>query len=159
MSLPLAAVPLPGGRPRPSGNTVRSMALILSSPAGLPIRACWPKAATLSSAMLTNLNALCNMRHAPVGTDVPGLDLIVVIAEIAAAHGQHLVSGWLQITGFIGGARLQRRRAAIPSPGHAEPREGLGEACLLQFGVLPSLTVYRNFDPLDLAAPGPREAS
>src|SRR5512141_1150288 len=102
MSLPLVAVPLPAGRPRPSGNTVMSRALIWSSLAGLPIRACWPKAAALNSTILANLSALCNMRHAPIGTDVPDLDLIVVIAEIAAAHGQHLVSARLQITGVIG---------------------------------------------------------
>src|SRR5665213_3830354 len=159
MSLPLAAVPLPAGRPRPSGNTVMSMALILSSLAGLPMRASCPKAPRLRSATRAAiLNALRNMRHAPIGSHIPDLDLIVVIAVIAAARSQHFVSGWLQITGLIGGARLQRRRAAVPIPRHSEAREGFGETSLLQLGVLPTFAVIdRNLDALDLAAPGPRE--
>src|SRR5579872_1490901 len=136
MSLPLAAVPLPAGSPRPSGNTVMSIALILSSPAGLPIRACCPKAATPSKTITRMLapgilNALRNMRHAPVGPHIPDLDLIVVIAVIAPTRGEHFIAGGLQITGLIGGAGLQRRCVAVPFPWHPEAREGLGEAGLL----------------------------
>src|SRR4051812_14687822 len=157
MSLPLAAVPLPGGRPRPSGDTLMSMALIFSSLAGLPIRVCWPTAATLSRTAM--LNPLRNMRHTPIGPDIPNFDLIVVIAVIAAARGQHFVARGLQITGLVGSARLQRCRAAIPLPRHSEPREGFGEAGLLQFSVFPAFAaIDRNLNALDLAAPGPSQA-
>src|SRR5450631_4511695 len=106
MSLPLAAVPLPAGRPRPSGNTVMSNALILSSLAGLPMRPSCANAATLSNATPTNLSALRNMRHAPVRTHIPDLDLIIVIAIIAPAHCQHLVGSRLQVAGIVRSPRL-----------------------------------------------------
>src|SRR5665213_97408 len=158
MSLPLAAVPLPAGRPRPSGNTVMSMALTLSSLAGLPMRPSSPNAANSSCATPANLSALRNMRHAPIRTHIPDLDLIIVIAIIAPARRQHFVRGRLQISRVIGCPRLQSSRTAIPSPRQTEPRECFREPSLLQPCVFPSLAVHRNLDALNLPAPRPCQA-
>src|SRR2546426_792334 len=149
MREPSAGVPLPGGRPEPSGMMLISQAAISAGEIGFPRLGPWAKAA-LEPRMRANrhmtaaLNVIClgiNMFHLPRAVDAPARGAVVVLAGEArharhrlglAASGDDLSAGRLHIARLIPRAALQDRRPAIPAPGYAEPRESLGQYRFLQ---------------------------
>src|ERR1700730_16172660 len=131
MAAPCAAVPLPGGKPLPSGPTLMSHSARSASLTGLPSPGLSAATAALASsasdaAMARRLAV--NMLGLPFGVDRPaGDDVHVAHRERGyrridlglAALGEHVAAGRLHIAGFVGGAALQHDRLAVPPPPHA----------------------------------------
>src|SRR3989442_15152132 len=172
MRAPCAAVPLPGGKPAPSGWMLMSQAAISAGPiafprfgpsakAGLQTRASTSTTAKLSRSRV-------DMRDLPLAVDRPARDAVVVLARKGrggrdrsrlAAVGHDLSPGRLDVAGLVPRARLQDRRTAIPAPRHTEPREGLAQHRLLQRRRRPALpAVRRDHDLRDPAVARIRDA-
>src|SRR5260370_3786980 len=138
MRAPSAGVPLPGGRPEPSGNTLMSQAAMSAGLIGLPRFGVWAKATPAlraTASMTANPRKLrVYMLHLPAALDRPTGDRVVVLAVEAchrrksrgfAARRHQLGSGRLLIAGLVPRSALQYRGAAVPSPRHAESSECL----------------------------------
>src|SRR6267378_2969948 len=158
---PWTAVPLPGGRPVPSGITAMSQALMSASEIGFPSRGVWASAAPepKASARTRATDGLSvNMFDLPVAGYPPAGDAVVVLVGERekirnrllglAPHGHELGTSRLRVAGFVPGAALQDRGTARPAPRRAEPRKGLGVHRLLKRRLRPRRpAVGRNHDP------------
>src|SRR3954471_23853510 len=161
MAAPCAEVPLPLGRPVPSGRMWISHAA----------RSAWFKAvprfgpaANAGAASKTKRRLGIDMAHASVRIDGPARDAVVVLAWEAerrryarrlAALRDDLGARRLHVALVVPSAALQYRRAAIPLPRHAKARERLAHHRLLQRGLRPALAaVGRHHDLGDLAGAG-----
>src|SRR2546422_2697147 len=143
MRAPWAGVPPPGGRPVPSAWMLMSQAAISAGAIGVPRFGPAEKAAPepRPSARAIPRSLCVDMFHLPFAVDRPAREAVVVLVRESqhvrdllglAALGHELGAGRLHVPRFIPGAALQYRRTAVPPPGHAEPRESLGEHRRLQ---------------------------
>src|SRR6266850_3298108 len=153
MGAPWAGVPLPGGKPVPSGKMLMSQAVISAGSSGFPRFGAWaktalePRESARTKAVIGILRI--NMFDLPLVIDRPARDGVVVLARKSrygrdfrrlAAQGHDLSARWLRVAGLVPGAALEDRRAAIPVPGHAEPGESLAVHRFLQRRLRPALT-------------------
>src|SRR3989454_2358999 len=173
MTEPCEGLPLPGGRPEPSGRMLISQPAISAAEIGVPRFGAWakaalePRASAMSTAALPRLRV--HMFHLAIALDAPARGAVVVLAR----KGRHvrnrrpglatvrddLRAGRLHIAGLIPRAALQDGRPAIPVPGHAEPRERLGVHRLLQRRLPPArAAVGRHHDLRDPSVAGIRHA-
>src|SRR3954454_24108755 len=144
MAAPWAAVPLPGGRPLPSGpmlmsQRARSDSLIFWPRPGGSAASAVPAVNAIASGMRTRLlrteiTLHIDMFRLPVALDGPAHDVVHVphregddrrVDLRRAALGPHLLARRLDIAGLIPGPALQHDGLAIPAPGHAKARECL----------------------------------
>src|SRR6266700_3847644 len=104
MSLPCAAVPLPSGRPVPSGATEMSQALTSSGVGARPTPyfGAWAKSAAAAKASSSALH----IAHTSVGGDFPDRDAVVVVLRIGAAGLDQRLAGGLHVAGFVSAAGL-----------------------------------------------------
>src|SRR3954463_1549881 len=123
---PCFGVPLPGGRPTPSGPMLMSHAAISSGVAARPrfglsaANAAAEATARPEAAIRRALRV--DMLHLAFVGNCPGRNGVGVIDRSVAARGDHLLTRGLQITGVVGRAALQDGRPTIPAPRHAEAR-------------------------------------
>src|SRR5262245_11604036 len=154
---PCLAVPLPAGKPVPSGKTVmshgaRSLGVIGAPRLGRSVF--WLSAANTPAAANSAIEAAAaaslsvDMSDAPVAGDRPAGDGVDVLAREGEHRGRcgrlpalrhELRARRLHVAAFIHGAALQRRGAAVPAPRHAEARERLGQDGLLERRFAPAL--------------------
>src|SRR5439155_8814560 len=119
MRAPWAGVPLPGGRPVPSGKILMSQAAISAGSIGLPRFGTWARATPVmiaNTSMAAKLEDLrVNMFDLPLRVDGPSRDAVVVLpwkggygrdTFALAARGDDLRAGWLHVAGFVPGAAL-----------------------------------------------------
>src|SRR5207244_10231043 len=87
MRAPSAGVPLPGGRPVPSGKTLMSQPEISASLTGFPSFGPWAEAALeirVSITVMANPQSLrVYMLHLPASVDRPTGDGVVMLARIS----------------------------------------------------------------------------
>src|SRR5438874_6492073 len=133
MAPPCLAVPLPTGRPWPSGRTSVSHALISSTSAGRPrpslcetlVGSCAAiccadasgiEIATTPQPSPARTKSLANLDIFGLAVRVhqPGLNAVVVIDRVDAADLAQLLLARLHIAGGIHGARLDHHLLAIP---------------------------------------------
>src|SRR2546428_10674377 len=139
MAAPCADVPLPGGRPLPSGPMLMSHRARSASLTGLPSpgrSAATAAPPSISARGMTTARCLpVDMLELPFVIGGPaGDDVHVSHRESGhrnvdfwlAALGAHLGAGPLHVAGLVPGAALQDDRLAVPAAGHAGPGEGLG---------------------------------
>src|SRR5437660_5138741 len=150
MRAPCAGVPPPIGRPVPSGWILMSQGAISPGSMGVPRFGPAAKAAPEPRpSARTMAGSLCvDMFYLPFAVDRPAREAVVVLVREPqhvrdlvglAALGHELGAGRLHVAGLVPGAALQDRWPAVPSPGHAEPGEGLGEYRRLHRGLCPAL--------------------
>src|SRR5438874_12824262 len=165
---PCVAVPLPGGRPVPSGITAMSQALMSASEIGFPSRGVWASAAPepKASARTRATDGLSvHMFERPVAGYPPARDAVVVLVGERekirnrllgfAPHGHELGASRLRVAGFVPGTALQDRGTTVPAPVRAEPGKSLGVHRLLERRLRPRLpAVGRNHNPRDAAVAG-----
>src|SRR6202049_2483031 len=137
MAAPCAAVPLPGGRPLPSGPILLSHSARSALLTGFPSPG--PSAASAAPARSASGTASANrlsvdMLDLPFAVDGPARDDVHVAHRECghrnvdlglAALGEHLAAGRLHIAGLVPGAALQNHRLAVPTPRRAEPCQRL----------------------------------
>src|SRR4030095_16891199 len=160
MGAPWAGVPLPGGKPVPSGKMLMSQAVISAGSIGFPRFGAWAKAAlepkeSARTKVVIEILRI-DMFHLPIALDRPGRDAVVVLTREAryranlrsfATRGHDLGAGQLHVAGLVPRAALQDRRAAIPVPGHPEPGESLAMHRFLQRCLSPALAaISRHHD-------------
>src|SRR3984957_10605184 len=152
MAAPWAGVPLPGGRPLPSGPTLMSQSARSASLTGLPSPG-WVAAiaapAKASASAPTSASCLpVDMLGLPVAVDGPAGDDVHVphregghrnVDLRSATLGEHLLARGLNIAGLVPGAALQHDRLAVPAPGQAEAGPRLGEHRRIERGLGPAL--------------------
>src|SRR2546427_3865384 len=80
-----------------------------------------------------------DMLHLALVGNGPGRDGIGVIDRPVAAPGDHLLARRLDVTGLVGGAALQDRRVAVPTPWNAEACQRLRQHRRLQRRRRPTL--------------------
>src|SRR5215472_16838137 len=89
-----------------------------------------------------------SMVHLALAIDRPAGDGVEVVAREGAhrgrlgglsALGHELLAGRLRVAGFVPGAALQDRGAAVPAPRHAEAGEGFWQPRLVERGIAPAL--------------------
>src|SRR5215475_2050838 len=153
MGAPWAGVPLPGGKPVPSGKMLISQAVISAGSIGFPRFGAWAKA-VLEPKQSARIKAVIkilriNMFDLPLAVDRPTRGAVIVLTRKSgygrdfcrlATHGHDLSARRLHIAGLVPRATLQDRRAAVPVPGHAEPGESLAVHWFLQPRLRPALT-------------------
>src|SRR5439155_9955900 len=116
---PSAGVPLPGGRPVPSGRMLMSQAAISAGLIGVPRFGAWAKAVLEARASMnttTDSRSLgIDMLDLPAAFDCPGCDRVVVLTGKTcyrrnprglAALGHDLGSGGLRVAGLVPCAAL-----------------------------------------------------
>src|SRR5262245_18579194 len=148
---PSTAVPLPSGRPRPSGMAATSQAATSASVIGLPSfgdcasAAPAPTAATSSAGSRT---LRVDMLDLPARVDAPAGEAVVMLVWEAerigrllglAARGDELGAQRLHVARFVPSAALDHHRLAVPAPRHAEARERLWMHRPLPRGLRPAL--------------------
>src|SRR5215471_1748642 len=159
---PCFTVPLPGGRPAPSGPMLMSQEARSSGEIGLPrLGLCWAATGDASARRRAGAAATKILRidifHLAIAGHGPGLDHVVVVNTAVAAQRDELRAGRLDVTSLVGGAALQHRGAAVPLPCHTEPRRSLRQHWLLQRRLAPALAAvgrYLNLGNLAVARPG-----
>src|SRR5690242_17605821 len=177
MASPCFAVPLPGGRPMPSGRISMSHPAISAGLASRPMPRClnvsegvcsWlafgaaatapaPIATMLApnSAPLTHLDIF----DLAVLLDMPGLDAVVVVDRIDAAVFAKLRLARLHVAALVHGARLDEQLAAVPVELVIEARQRLVPCRAVDFRRTPvAAAVERDIDARDPAAPRPGDA-
>src|SRR5215813_4171863 len=126
MTAPCAAVPLPGGRPAPSGGMLTSHA---ATSAGVAVRprpgvsvttAGLAQPARVATQMPTATRLRVDIFHLAAPRHAPGLDGVVVEDDVAAMLGHQLFPRGLYLTGAVRRTTLQDGRSALPFPGDAE---------------------------------------
>src|ERR1700716_848198 len=142
MAAPCANVPLPGGRPLPSGPMLKSHSASSASLTGLPspgrspaIAVAAPPSAS-TSGTTTARRLPVDMLELPFVVGGPTRDDVHVPHREGghrsvhlgfAALGEHLRARRLHVAGLVPGTALQHDRLAVPAPGRAEPGQGLAE--------------------------------
>src|SRR5690242_2107980 len=150
MRAPSAGVPLPGGRPVPSGSTLMSQAAMSAGLIGFPRFGDWAEA---TAAVRASVSATANpkrlrvyMLHLPAALDRPAGDRVAMLAGEAGhcrnsrsftARCHQLGPRGLLVAGLVPRPALQYRGAAVPSPRHAESSERFAEHRLLQCRLRP----------------------
>src|SRR5882672_2605169 len=159
---PCAAVPLPAGKPVPSGRMLMSQAVMSASEIRAPSPGVCASAApepTRSAQTASGLSV--DMFDLPFAVDRPTREAVVVLVGEAerirrflglAALGDELGAQRLHAAGLVPGAALQYHRPAVPAPGHAEARERLGQHRLLQRGLAPALAAVGRHQHLGYSA-------
>src|SRR5438874_9518328 len=136
---PCAMVPLPGGKPLPSGYTWISHAARSPCVSGCPRLGPAAIAGALATSSAASLSV--DMAHASIGIDRPARRAVVVLADegghwrdprALAARGDNLGARRLHVARVVPGATLQHRRPAVPLPRDAKAGEALREHRLLQ---------------------------
>src|SRR5215831_18858494 len=161
---PCLTVPLPGGRPAPSGPMLMSQEARSSGEIGLPrLGLCCANAGDASARSTAGAAATRNLRidifHLAIAGDGPGLDHVVMVIAAVAAQLDELCAAWLHVAGLVGRTALQHRRSAVPLPRHAEAGHGFRQHWLLQRRETPALAaVGGHLDFGDFAVARPREA-
>src|SRR5712691_8538446 len=162
---PWTAVPLPGGRPVPSGITAMSQALMSVSEIGFPSLGVWASAAPepqTSARKKARTRLGVDMFDLPIAADPPARDAVVVLVGERenicnrllglAPNGHELGASRLRVACLVPSAALQDCGTAIPAPGRAEPGKSLRVHRLLERRLRPRLpAVGRNHDPRDAA--------
>src|SRR4029434_620356 len=160
MGAPWAGVPLPGGKPVPSGKMLMSQAAISTGSIGFPRFGAWAKAAlepresARTKAVIGILRI--NMFDLPLVVDCPARGAVIVLAR-KSRYGRDFrrlsaeCYDWSavrrHVAGLVPRASLQDRRAAIPVPWHAEPGESLAVHRFLERRLRPALTtIGRHHD-------------
>src|SRR5229473_4982356 len=161
---PCLGVPLPGGRPLPSGLTVRSQDAISSGVATRPrfgLTAAKAAPQTTTSAEPAARRWLrVNMLHLPVLGYAPAGDAVGVVVPPLPAIGDHLGACRLDIAAVVRRAALQDGRSAVPTPCYMEARQRQRQHRSLQRRRRPAFAaVGRNLDLGDLAVTRPGEAA
>src|SRR5215471_3673327 len=161
---PCLTVPLPGGRPAPSGPMLMSQEPRSSTEIGLPRLGlcCWANASGASAKRTAGAAATRNLRidifHLAIACDGPRLDHVVMVNAAVAAQPDELLAARLDVASLVGRTALQHRRAAVPLPCHAEAGRGFRQHRLLQRRESPALAaVGRHLDLGDLAVARPGE--
>src|SRR3989442_13600830 len=132
MRAPWAEVPLPAGKPVPSGEMLMSQAAISAGSIGFPRFGPSPKAAlepSASARTTAELRSLgVNMGDLPLAVDRPARDAVVVLAREGragrdrlglAALGHDLCAGRLRVAALVPPAAWPDCPPAIPVPGHS----------------------------------------
>src|SRR5438552_16803835 len=130
---PWTAVPLPGGKPVPSGITAMSQALMSASEIGFPSRGVWASAAPepkTSARTKARTSLSVDMFDLPIAADPPARDAVVVLVGERenirtrllglAPPGDERGASRLRVAGFVSGAPVLARGTAIPPPGHVD---------------------------------------
>src|ERR1700738_3253699 len=149
---PSLAVPLPGGRPVPSGSTSMFQAVMSASVIGWPSPGVFARGGGAPARTSTQARAPAlhiDMVDLPILSDAPAGDAVVVLigkSERARhrllglpARGDELGAGGVHVACFVPGGALQDCGRSIPAPGHAEAREGFRQYRLLQCCLRPAL--------------------
>src|SRR6266704_6725801 len=159
MTAPWTAVPLPGGKPLPSGAMLMSQLARSASLTGCPRPGVSAASAVLApSAKRTTAekDLRVSMLRLPFAVDGPTRDGVHVphregdhrrIGLGLAPLGDELGPSGLHVASLVPGAALQDRRLAVPTPGHAEAGQGLAQHRLLQRRLGPALApISRDHD-------------
>src|SRR5467141_4129990 len=127
MGAPCAGVPLPGGKPLPSGGMLMSQAAMSAVSMGLPRLGPAARQPKLTAKIDRAAVNLCvDMAHRPRAADRPAGHAVVVLARerrhrrdfhSLAAYGDDLRAGRLHVACLVPCPALQYGRAAIPVPG------------------------------------------
>src|ERR1700730_4946731 len=160
ITAPWAGVPLPAGKPLPSGPMLMSQSARSASLTGLPSPG---GSAAIAEPAMPSTSARDMARRLPV--DMLGLPFAIdgpTRDDVHVPHregghrnvhlglatlSEHLAAGRLHIAGLVPGAALQHDRLAIPAPGQAEPGQGLGEHRRVERRLRPALAaVGRDHD-------------
>src|SRR4051794_14755021 len=139
MTAPCAGVPLPGGRPTPSGAMLMSQGARSAAVIGCP----YLGASAASAALKTSASAAAktdvlsiDMAHLALGIDPPARDGVAVLhgerGHIGrtpgwTALGNECLSCRLHVTGLVGCSALQDHRPAVPGPRNTEAGERLAQ--------------------------------
>src|SRR5690348_9890107 len=138
MGAPWAGVPLPGGKPVPSGKMLMSQAAISAGSIGFPRFGAWAKAAlepresARTKAVIGILRI--NMFDLPLVVDRPARGAVIVLARKSrygrdfrrlAAQGHDLSARRLHVAGLVPRAALQYSGTTLPAPRYAKASEGL----------------------------------
>src|ERR1700693_3214629 len=162
MAAPCAGVPLPGGRPLPSGPTLMSHSVRSASLTGFPS----PGASAAIAMPAHNASGAARANRLPVdmldlpfAIDGPARDDVHVSHRECghrnvhlglAAFGEHLAAGRLHIAGLVPGAALYNHRLAVPTPRRAEPGQRLAQHRRVERRLRPALAaVGRHHDLRD----------
>src|SRR5712691_511750 len=151
---PCAGVPLPGGKPVPSGRMLMSQAAISAVSMDLPRSGPAARQPKLTAKINTAPVNLCvDMAYRPRAADRPAGHAVVVLAREGrhrrdfrslAAYGDDLRAGRLHVARLVPCPALQYGGAAIPVPRNAEPGEGLAQHRLVQGRLRPALATVRR---------------
>src|SRR5215471_14321348 len=144
---PLTAVPLPAGRPPPSGATLMSHAAISAevagrprlgpafSPAGIPPAVAHPASRTAAAAAV---RLGVDILHLAVGRHTPGLNRVVMEDGIGPVLSDQRVALGLDRSRFIAGAALEDSGPSAPDPRDPKARERTRQRGRRQRGVGPT---------------------
>src|SRR5215831_15808294 len=159
MAAAWAGVPLPAGRPLPSGPMLMSHSARSDSLTGFPspgVSAAIAAPETSTSETASAKQLAIDMLYLPFVVDRPASDDVHVshrecghrnIDLGLAALGEHLGAGRLHIAGLVPGPALQHDRLAVPAPGRTEPGERLAQHRCVERGLGPALAaVGRHHD-------------
>src|SRR5690349_16467023 len=156
---PCAMVPLPGGKPWPSGYAWISHAAISACVTGLPRFG--PAASAGVQARKRSASLCIDMAHLALAVDRPARNAVVVLARETehvrharrlAAHRNDFAARRLHVALVIPGAALQYGGTAVPLPRHAKAGEGLRHHRLLQRRLRPGLAAVGGHHHLRDAA-------
>src|SRR4026208_713623 len=153
MTAPCAAVPLPGGKPVPSGMAAISQAAISASGIALPRFGGSAAAATgpnvRTSKAASNVLRV-NMLDLPGAADAPAREAVVVLIGEPqrvcdrflglAPRRPEVLPQWLRVAGPTPGTALQHGGLAAPAPRHVKARERLRMHRPLQRRFTPAVT-------------------
>src|SRR5712691_11294722 len=146
---PCAGVPLPGGKPVPSGRMLMSQAAISAASMDLPRLGPAARQPKLTAKInRAPVNLCVDMAYRPRAADRPAGHAVVVLAREGRdrwyfrslpPHRDDLGARGLHITRLVPCPALQYGRAAIPVPGDTEPRKGLAKHRCVQGRLRPAL--------------------
>src|SRR5438552_17087719 len=135
MGAPCAGVPLPGGRPVPSGRMLMSQAAISAASIGLPRLGPAARQLKLTAKIDRAAVSLCvDMAYRPGAADRPAGHAVVVLAREGGdrrhfrtlpPHRDDLPACRLHVPRLVPAPALQHGRAAVPAPGGTEASKGL----------------------------------
>src|SRR5579862_1183263 len=151
ITAPCADVPPPFGNPVPSGRMLMSQLAIAASSSGWPRRgvSALNRSAVVakSSAAAAQMSLGVDMLDLAARSNTPACDRVVVLIGEAqyrrllgelTAYGDEFGAGRLDVARLIPRSALQRGRATVPAPWHAEARESLAQDRLLKRGLAPA---------------------
>src|SRR5256885_5211022 len=154
MGAPCAGVPLPGGRPVPSGRMLMSQAAISAASIGLPRFGPAARQPKLTAKIDRAAVSLCvDMAYRPGAADRPAGHAVVVLARergdrryfrALPPHRDDLGAGRLHVARLVPRPALQHGGAALSVPGGTEPPKGPGPHGVLQSRLRPALAPLRR---------------
>src|SRR5450432_1481951 len=121
--LPSATVPLPAGRPAPSGRTSMSQSAISSCVTGRPKLSAYAAEANNRRTIEPSRVVLIEyIAHLSVCIDAPGLLRVVVKQSVGSHLRDERFTVWLDIAFVIRGSAGDLGRLPIPLPIHLKAR-------------------------------------